>query len=45
MQSTNKNFRKRIMATFKKEKIDKIVWQPRIEHWYDVRKVKGNLSM
>jgi len=31
------------MATFKRKKIDKIVWQPRIEHWYNVRKVKETL--
>jgi len=31
------------MATFKRKKIDKIVWQLRIEHWYNVRKVKETL--
>lgn len=34
-------FRERIIATFRKEKIDKIVWQPRIEHWYNVNRVRG----
>ena len=38
-----KDFPRRIMATYKRDKVDKIVWQPRIEHWYDVRKVKGTL--
>jgi len=31
------------MATFRREKRDKIVWQPRIEHWHNVRKVRGTL--
>ncbi len=39
----SKNFRKRITATYTRKGVDKIVWQPRIEHWYDVRKVKGTL--
>jgi len=43
MVCNGSSFRERIMATFKREKIDKIVWQPRIEHWYNVRKVKGTL--
>jgi hypothetical protein len=38
------NFRERILNTFKKEKIDKIVWQPRLEHWYNVNKSLGRLS-
>ena len=37
------NFRERILKTFKKEKIDKIVWQPRLEHWYNVNKSKNTL--
>jgi len=37
------NFRERILKTFKREKIDKIVWQPRIEHWYTVNKLKNKL--
>lgn len=36
-------FQKRIMATFRKERIDKIVWQPRLEYWYRVNKVRGTL--
>jgi len=43
MQFANQDFCKKIMATFKKEKVDKIVWQPRIEHWYLVNKVRGTL--
>jgi len=35
--------RERIIATFKREKIDRIVWQPRIEHWYNVNKLRGTL--
>jgi hypothetical protein len=34
---------KRIMAVFKREKPDKVPWMPRIEHWYNVNKVLGNL--
>ena len=37
------SFQKRIMATFRKQRIDKIVWQPRLEHWYRVNKVRGTL--
>ena len=43
MYSNSSNFRERIMATYTKKRANKIVWQPRIEHWYDVRKVKGTL--
>lgn len=35
--------RERIIATFKREKIDRIVWQPRIEHWYNVNRSRGTL--
>ena len=34
-------FRERITATFKKQKTDKVVWQPRIEHWYNVNTVRN----
>jgi len=37
------SFQKRIMATFQKQRIDKIVWQPRLEYWYRVNKVRGTL--
>jgi hypothetical protein len=43
MYSSSSNFLERIMATYTKKRVNKIVWQPRIEHWYDVRKVKGTL--
>ncbi len=33
----------RILATFRKEKVDRIVWQPRIEHWYNVNKARKTL--
>lgn len=33
----------RILATFEGRKTDKIVWQPRIDHWYDVNKKLGTL--
>lgn len=36
-------FRERITATFKKERVDKVVWQPRIEHWYNVNCVRGTI--
>ena len=36
-------FRERIIATFKKERIDKVVWQPRLEHWYNVSCVRGTI--
>jgi len=35
--------RERILAVFRGEKIDKVVWQPRIDHWYDVNKALGTL--
>ena len=43
MDSDNQSFRERIIATFERNKADKIVWQPRLEHWYLVNKVKGTL--
>ena len=33
----------RILATFEGKRCDKIVWQPRIDHWYDVNKKLGTL--
>lgn len=35
--------RERLMATFTGEKVDRIVWQPRLEHWYNVNRKKGTL--
>lgn len=37
------NERERILKTFRKEKIDRIVWQPRIEHWFNVNRIKGTI--
>ena len=33
----------RILAIFEGKKTDRIVWQPRIDHWYDVNKKLGTL--
>jgi len=33
----------RILATFEGRKTDRIAWQPRIDHWYDVNKALGTL--
>jgi hypothetical protein len=33
----------RILATFEGKKTDRIVWQPRIDHWYDANKNIGTL--
>jgi hypothetical protein len=33
----------RILATFEGRDLDKIVWQPRIDHWYDVNARLGTL--
>jgi hypothetical protein len=35
--------RERVLKTFKKEKIDKVCWQPRLEHWYEVNKERNTL--
>jgi hypothetical protein len=35
--------KERILATYAKQEIDKIVWQPRLEIWYKVNKMKGTL--
>ncbi len=32
-----------MLRTFEREKIDKILWQPRLEHWYNVNKIHGTL--
>lgn len=37
------NNRERIMAVFNRGKPDRIVWQPRLQHWYDVNKARGTL--
>ncbi|HSV31540.1 MAG TPA: uroporphyrinogen decarboxylase family protein [Atribacteraceae bacterium] len=35
--------RERIISVFQRRSVDRIVWQPRIEHWYHVNKVTGSL--
>lgn len=37
------SFRERIIRTFKKEKIDRIVWQPRIYFWFYANGLKNKL--
>jgi hypothetical protein len=36
-------FRERVLAIFRREPVDNIVYQPRIEHWYKVNKHLGTL--
>jgi len=35
--------RERILATFRGEPTDRIVWQPRLEHWYHYNRKMGSL--
>ena len=35
--------RERILATFRGEPVDRIVWQPRLEHWYTYNRKLGTL--
>jgi len=35
--------RERILNIFRRKPIDRIVWQPRIEHWYHVNKITHSL--
>jgi len=37
------NNRERIIAVFDRRKADRLVWQPRLHHWYDVNKARGTL--
>ncbi len=37
------NNRERITAVFERRSIDRLVWQPRLHHWYDVNKARGTL--
>lgn len=37
------SFRERIIATFEGRHVDKIVWQPRIEKWYEVNRKMDTL--
>ena len=32
-----------MLRTFERKKIDKILWQPRLEHWYNVNRIHGTL--
>jgi len=36
-------FRERHLATFERKPLDRICWQPRLEHWYNVNKRQGTL--
>ena len=36
-------FRDRHLATFRRQPLDRVVWQPRLEHWYAVNKHQGTL--
>lgn len=36
-------FRERHLATFRRDPLDRILWQPRLEHWYNVNKRDGTL--
>ena len=31
------------MAIFRHERVDRLIWQPRLHHWYDVNKARGTL--
>jgi len=37
------NNRERTMSAFRHAKADRLVWQPRLNHWYDVNKARGLL--
>ena len=37
------NWKERILNTFYNKKVDRVVWQPRIEHWYNYHKKRGTL--
>jgi len=37
------NNRERITAVFNRRKADRLVWQPRLHHWYDVNRARGTL--
>jgi hypothetical protein len=36
-------FRERNLAVFRRQPVDGVLWQPRIEHWYGVNKRQGTL--
>ncbi len=35
--------RERVLATFAGEPIDRVCWQPRLEHWYNYHRKLGSL--
>jgi len=35
--------RERTMTVFDRRKADRLIWQPRLHHWYDVNKARGTL--
>lgn len=37
------NFKENVLKVFRGEEPDQVVWQPRIENWYDVQKRQGTL--
>ncbi len=37
------NFRERHLATFRREPLDRVLWQPRLEHWINVNRREGTL--
>ncbi len=43
MSNIRVNFRQEILKTFQQQHPHSIVWQPRLEHWYNVNQVRGTL--
>jgi len=37
------NNRERTIAVFDRKRSDRLLWQPRLHHWYDVNKARGTL--
>lgn len=35
--------RERILSVFSRQRADRIVWQPRLHHWFEVNKARGTL--
>ena len=36
-------FRELNLRIFRRELVDQVLWQPRIEHWYNVNNAEGTL--
>jgi len=36
-------FRQRHLTTFRREPLARVLWQPRLEHWYNVNRAQGTL--